>query len=293
MDFLFSRLGDWIDNWLKTGLIEAILKIYTDIFEDLNSQVGDIATQVGKTPEQWNSGVFSMIRSLSETVVIPVAGVILTFVVCYELIHMITERNNMHNSDTFELFKWLFKTFAAVLILTHTFDIVIGIFEVAQKVVADSAGLVQGTLEITMDDALDAMRTSLEAMQTFELLSFFLEALVVRLLMFAMTVAIFILVYGRMVEIYCVVSIAPLPLSTMANREWGQIGNNYLKSLFALAFQGFLILICVAIYAILIQTMPLGGNLHHMLISRIGYTTLLCFALYKTSSLSKSVFSSH
>ena len=292
MNFLFDRLGDWIDNWLKTGLIDAIIKIYTGIFEDLNTQVGDIATQVGKTPEQWNSGVFSMIRNLSETVVIPVAGVILTFVVCYELIQMIIERNNMHNSDLFELFKWVFKTFVAVIILTHTFDIVMGIFEVAQKVVADSAGVIQGSLSITLDDAIDAMRTSLEAMQTFELLSFFLEALVIKLLMFAMTVAIFILVYGRMVEIYCVVSIAPLPLSTMANREWGQIGNNYLKSLFALAFQGFLILVCVAVYAVLIQTMP-SGNLHLMLISRVGYTALLCFALFKTSALSKSVFSAH
>jgi len=293
MDFLFSRLGDWIDSWLKEGLIKAVLNIYAGIFTDLNSQVGDIANQVGSTPGQWNPGVFSMVRNLSETIVIPVAGVILTFVVCYELIQMIVDRNNMHNSDTFELFKWVFKTFFAVYMLTHTFDIVIGIFEVAQKVVADSAGLIQGSLAISMDDALTAMKDSLEAMSTFEILGVFLEALVFKLLMFVMTVAIFILVYGRMIEIYCAVSIAPLPLSTLANKEWGQIGHNYLKSLFALAFQGFLILVCVAIYAVLIQTVPLTDNMHLAVLSRVGYTALLVFALYKTAALSKSVFNAH
>jgi len=293
MDFLFSRLGDWIDDWLKSGLITAVLNTYGGIFTDLNTQINDIAGQVGRTPGQWNPGVFSMIRNLSETIVIPVAGVILTFVVCYELIQMIVDHNNMHNSDTFELFKWLFKTFAAVYLLTHTFDIVIGIFELAQKVINDSSGLIVGSLSISMDDALTAMKDSLEAMSTFEVLGIYLESLIYKLLMFIMTVAIFILVYGRMVEIYCVVSIAPLPLSTMANKEWGQIGNNYLKSLFALAFQGFLILVCVAIYAVLIQSVPLTDNMHLALLSRIGYTTLLVFALYKTSSLSKQIFGAH
>ena len=232
MDFLFSRLGDWIDDWLKSGLITAVLNTYGGIFTDLNTQIGDIAGQVGSTPGQWNPGVFSMIRNLSETIVIPVAGVILTFVVCYELIQMIVDHNNMHNSDTFAIFKWVFKTFAAVYLLTHTFDIVIGIFELAQKVINDSSGLIVGSLAISMDDALTAMKDALEAMSTFEVLGIYLESLIYKLLMFIMTVAIFILVYGRMVEIYCVVSIAPLPLSTMANKEWEQIGNNYLKSLF-------------------------------------------------------------
>jgi len=293
MDFLFSKLGDWINDWLKTGLIKAIQNMYAGIFSDLNTQIGDISVQVGKTPEQWNSGVFSMIRNLSETVVIPIAGVILTFVVCYELIQMIVEKNNMHNSDTFELFKWIFKTFVAVYILTHTFDIVMSIFEVAQHVVASSSGMLVGSLSISMDDALTAMQDQLNNMEIFELLGFYLESLIIKLLLSVMTVAAFILVYGRMIEIYCVVSIAPLPFATMANREWGQIGNNYLKSLIALAFQGFLILVCVAIYAVLIQTIPLTNNMHLAILSRTGYTALLCFALYKTSALSKSVFSAH
>ena len=293
MDFLFSRLGDWINDWLKSGLVSAILNMYGQIFTELNTQIGDISNQVSQTPEQWNSGVFSMIRNLSETVVIPIAGVILTFVVCYELIQMIVERNNMHNSDTFELFKWVFKTFAAVFILTHTFDIVMSIFEVAQHVVSSSSGLLVGSLSISMDDALTAMRDTLNAMETFELLGFFLETLIIRLLIFIMTIAAFILVYGRMIEIYCVVSIAPLPLSTMANSQWGQIGNNYLKALFALAFQGFLILICVAIYAVLIQTIPLTDNVHTALLTRTAISAMLIFALFKTSGLSKAVFNAH
>ena len=293
MDLLFSRLGDWIDDWLKSGIVQAILNTYGEIFNDINAQIGDVSNQVGRTPSEWNPEVFIMIRNLSETVVIPIAGVILTFVVCFELIQMIVERNNMHNSDTFELYKWVFKTFAAVFILTHTFDIVMAIFEVAQHVIASSAGILQGSLSISMDDALTAMRDKLYEMNTFELLGFYLETLIIKVMMFIMTIAIFILVYGRLIEIYCVVSIAPLPLSTMANRDWGQIGNNYLKSLFALAFQGFLILICVAIYAVLIQTIPLTDNMHLNILGRTGYTALLCFALYKTASLSKSIFSSH
>ena len=267
MDWLFG----WITDWIKQGLIDAITGQFTGIFESVNNQVTDVAAQVGQTPQGWNGGVFSMIQTLSETVVLPIAGMILTFVLVYELIQMILEKNNMHEFDTFNIFKWVFKTFVATYLLTNCFTIVMAVFDVAQTVVANSAGIINGNLDVAASMA--DLETQLQAMGIWEL--------------------IFVIVYGRMIEIYLTVSIAPIPFSTLANREWGAMGTNYLRSLFALGFQGFLILICVAIYAVLVQSIPSSSSVHAAIWGTAGYTVLLAFALFKTGSLSKSIFNAH
>lgn len=287
MDWLFEGISDW----LKQLFIDAIMASFTGIFDGVNEQVQDIATQVGQTPEGWNSGVFALIRTLSETVIIPIAGIILTFVLCYELISMIIEKNNMHDFDTFQIYKWILKTFVAVFILTNTFNIVMGIFELAQHVVSQSAGVIGGSLDMNL--ALTDLETQLADMGIGELLGLYLESAVLSLAMKAISLCVFIIIYGRMLEIYMTCSIAPIPFSTMVNREWGNIGNSYLKSLFALAFQGFLIMVCVAIYAILLQTITTDSNIHSAIWGCAGYTVLLCFTLFKTGSLSKSIFGSH
>ena len=235
-------------------MVDAIESQYQGIFSSVNSQVSDVATQVGQTPQGWNGSVFTMIQNLSETVVVPIAGMILTFVLVYELIQMILEKNNMHEFDTFNIFKWIFKTFVAAYLLTNCFTIV---------------------------------------MAVWELIGLWLESNIIYLCMWILSIIIFVIVYGRMIEIYLTVSLAPIPFSTLANREWGQIGQNYLRSLFALAFQGFLILVCVAIYAVLVQTIPASDNIHGSIWGTAGYTVLLAFALFKTGSLSKSVFNAH
>ena len=289
MDFLFG----WLTDWIKQGLIDGIMGQYAGIYDSINAQVGEIAANVGQTPQGWNSGVFSMIRTLSDTAVIPIAGMILTFVLCYELIQLIVEKNNMHEFDTFNIYKWIFKTFVAVYILTHTFDIVMGVFSMAQNVVNTSAGVISGSLEVNGAAALAHLETLLADMSVWELLGLWLETNILHLCITAITICIFLIIYGRMIEIYLTVSIAPIPLATMANREWGQLGNNYLKSLFALAFQGFLIIVCVAIYAVLVQSIPTADSVHGAIWGTAGYTILLCFTLFKTGSLAKSVFSAH
>jgi len=286
MDSLWNKITEWI----KEALIGGITSNFQGMFDEVNTKVADIATQVGQTPEGWNSGVFSMIKDLSETVIIPIAGIILTFVLCYELIQMIIDRNNMHDFDTFLIYKWIFKTFVAVLVLTHTFDIVMGVFELAQHVVNQSAGLI-GNLDVGI--AMDGLQATLEAMELGELLGLYLESLILSLAMNAITIFIFIVIYGRMMEIYLFTALAPIPFSTMVNREWGQMGNNYLKSLFALAFQGFLIMVCVAIYAVLLVSIGNADNVHTAIWTCVGYTVLLCFSLLKTGNLSKSIFGSH
>jgi hypothetical protein len=286
-------MGDWIEDWIKQGIIEAIMEKYSGMYDAINARVGEIAANVGQTPGDFNPGVYTMIRTLSETVIIPIAGMILTFVLCYELIQMIIERNNMHDFEVAALYKWIIKTFCAVYILTHTFDIVMGVFGLAQEVVNHSAGLVSGSLDINAGAALADLQIMLEAMGFWELIGLWLETFIVGFCLEVMTVAIHIIIFGRMIEIYLVVSVAPIPFATMANREWGQIGNNYLKSLFALAFQGFLIMVCVAVYAVLAQNIPSSGSVHSNIWMTIAYTALLTFALFKTGSLSKSVFSAH
>lgn len=287
MGSLFEKIADW----LKEGLIEAITGQYTSIFQSVNSQVSNVASQVGRTPQAWNSGVFSMIQNLSESVVVPIAGMILTFVLVYELIQMILEKNNMHEFDTFNIYKWIFKTFVAAYLLTNCFTITMAVFDVAQHVVSQSAGIINGNLDVTA--SLADLQTQLEAMGVWELIGLWLETNIINLCMWILSIVIFVIVYGRMIEIYLTVSIAPIPFSTMANREWGAMGQNYLRSLFALGFQGFLILVCIAIYAVLVQSIPASGSIHGAIWGTAGYTVLLAFALFKTGSLSKSVFNAH
>ena len=282
---------DWIFDWFRGIFIDGIIANFTGMFDEINTKVGEIATQVGQTPEGWNSGVFNLIRTISETVIIPIAGIILTFVLCYELITMIIEKNNLHDFDTFQIYKWILKTFIAVYILTHTFDIVMGIFELAQHVVHQSAGVIGSSLDMNL--ALTDLREQLDLMGTGELIGLYLESAILSLAMKAISLCVFIIIYGRMLEIYLTCSIAPIPFATMVNREWGSMGNNYLKSLFALAFQGFLIMICVAIYAILLQTITSSSDIHAAIWGCAGYTVLLCFTLFKTGSLSKALFGAH
>ena len=283
---------DMIQEWFKELLIDGIISNLTGMFDTLNTKVGEIAGEVGMTPAAWNSSIFNMIRNLSETVIVPIAGIILTFVMCYELIQLIIEKNNLHDFDTWIFFKWIFKTFCAVLIVTNTWNIVMAVFDVSQSVIADAAGLIQGSTDIT-PDMLTELETTLEGMDLGPLLGLWLQSSVIGLTMQIMGIIIFVLVYGRMIEIYLMTSLAPLPVATLSNRELGGTGQNYLKSLFAVGFQGMLILLCVAIYAVLIQGIATGGDPIGAIWGTVGYTVLLCFMLFKTGGIAQRIFGAH
>ena len=285
-------LTEWISDWLKELLIEGILGNLDGLFDNVNTRVGEIATQVGTTPANWNAGVFSLIQQLSETVILPIAGLILTFVATYELIQLIIEKNNLHDLDYWIFFKWMFKTAAAILILSNTFNIVMAVFDVAQSVISRSAGLIQGSTAI-QPDMMTSLETTLEDMELGSLLGLWLQSSVIGLTMWALNIIIFVIMYGRMLEIYMLTSLAPIPMSTLVNREVGNMGQNYIKSLFAVGFQGLLILICVAIYAVLIQGISTSGDPIGAIWGCVGYTVLLCFMLFKTGSVAKSIFGAH
>ena len=285
-------LTEWITEWLKGLLIEGIMGNLTGLFDTVNTRVGEIAVQVGTTPAAWNAGVFSLIRQISETVILPIAGLILTFVATYELIQMLIDRNNLHDIDTWLFFKWIFKTAAAILILSNTFNIVNAVFDVSQSVIARSAGVIQGSTDIT-PDMLATLEATLETMELGSLLGLFMQTMLIGLTMKALSIIIFVLVYGRMLEIYMLTSLAPIPVATLSNREVGQMGQNYLKSLFAVGFQGLLILLCVGIYGVLVQGISTSGDPIGAIWGCVGYTVLLCFMLFKTGSISKSIFGAH
>lgn len=285
-------LTDWITDWLKELLIEGILNNLTGLFDTVNTRVGEIAVQVGTTPASWNAGVFSLIRQLSETVILPIAGLILTFVATYELIQLIIEKNNLHDLDYWIFFKWIFKTACAILILSNTFNIVNAVFDVSQSVIARSAGIIQGSTDIT-PSMMDTLEATLETMGLGSLLGLFMQSLLINITMWALNIIIFVIVYGRMLEIYMITSLAPIPMATLSNREMGGMGQNYLKSLFAVGFQGLLILLCVGIYAVLIQSIATSGDPIGAIWGCVGYTVLLCFMLFKTGSIAKSIFGAH
>ena len=274
-------------------LVSGIVSNLSGMFDHVNQKVGEISAQVGTTPQAWNSGVFNMVHSLSETVIIPIAGMVLAFVMTLELIQLIIDKNNLNDVDTWMFFKWVFKTACAILIVTNTWNIVMGVFDVAQSVVSNAAGVVIRDASIDISSVVSDMETRLMAMDLGPLFGLWFQSLFVGITMWALTICIFIIVYGRMVEIYLVTSVAPLPMATMLNREWGQMGQNYLRSLFALGFQAFLIIVCVGIYAVLVQNIAVDSDISAAIWTCMGYTVLLCFTLFKTGSLAKSVFNAH
>ena len=284
---------DTIQEWLKSILIECILGNFSGMFDQINTQVGEVAAEVGKTPAVWNAGVFSMIRNLSDNVVVPVAGLIITFVLTYELITMIIDRNNLHDFDTFTIYKWIFKAFVAVYLVTHTFDITIAIFELGQHIVQQSAGIITGSTSIDFAAALGDVESQLDAMGIGELIGLLVETLLLRITSPILSLCIMLVLVGRMIEIYIYCSVGAIPFATMTNREWGQMGQNYLRGLAALGLQGFFIMICVAIYAVLIGGITGGDNLHISIWKCAGYTVLLCFSLFKTGAVSKSILNAH
>lgn len=289
MNFIWDK----ITEWLKGLLVSGIMSNLTGLFEGINGQVTEIASNVGKTPQAWNGSIFSMIKTLSENVVVPVAGIILTFVLCLELIQMLIDRNNMHDFDTFIFFKWLFKAAAAVLIVTNTWNIVMGVFDVAQSVVNSAAGYIGANTAIDVNSVVSNLEARLQEMDIGPLFGMWFQSMLMGIVTWVLTICIFIVIYGRMIEIYMVTSVAPIPMASMMNRDWGQMGQNYLRSLFALGFQAFLIMVCVAIYATLVQNIAITEDVSSAVWTCIGYTVLLCFTLFKTSSLAKSVFNAH
>lgn len=289
MNFLWDK----VTEWLKELLIGSIMSNLTGLFDNVNRQVAGIADNVGATPQAWNGGVFGMIRNLSDNVILPIAGVILALVATLELIQMIVDRNNMHDMDTFMLAKWVFKTACAVVIVTNTWNIVMAVFDVAQSVVSRASGLVIADTDIRIDSVIVGLEAKLAEMELGALFGLWVQSMFVGFTMWALAICIFIITYGRMIEIYLVTSVAPIPMATMVNREWGQMGQNYLRSLFALGFQAFLIIICVAIYAILVRGIAVENDVSTAIWTCMGYTVLLCFTLFKTSSLARSIFHAH
>lgn len=281
-------------EWLKEILVGGIVNNLSGMFDSVNSQVGAIAGQVGATPQAWNGAIYSMIRTLSDNVILPIAGVILAFVMTMELIQMISDKNSMHGDvDTWMFFKWIFKTACAVLIVTNTWNIVMGVFDVGQSVVNSAAGVISGDASVDITTVVVDLEERLMEMDLGPLFGLWFQSLFVGICTWVLTICIFIITFGRMIEIYLVTSVAPIPMATMASRESGNIGQNYLRSLLALAFQGFLIIVCVAIYAALVQNIAVGTDISYAIWTCMGYTVLLCFTLFKTGSMAKSIFSAH
>ena len=289
MELLWQK----ITEWLKQVLISGITDNLTGMFDATNQKVAEISAQVGTTPQAWNGSIYSMIHTLSESVIVPIAGAILAFVMTLELMQMITEKNNLGDVDTWMFFKWAFKSAAAILIVTNTWNIVMGVFDMAQSVVSRASGVIASDTSIDISTVMTDLASRLGAMEVGPLFGLWFQSLFAGICTWALTICIFIVIYGRMIEIYLVTSLAPIPMATMLNREWGSMGQNYLRSLLALGFQAFLIIVCVAIYAVLVRNISSTTDISAAIWTCLGYTVLLCFCLFKTSSLAKGVFNAH
>ncbi len=281
-----------IEEWFRGLLVSGIMANLTNTFTSLNNQVGEIASEVGRTPASFSPAVFNMIKNLAENVIMPIAGILLTFIACYELIQLIIGHNNLAHFETWIFWKWVLKTFVAVTLISNTMNITMAVFDVAQHVVNSAGGIISGSTAIDAS-ALASMESTLETMEVPELLSIFLQSFIVQFLIYVLSALIFVIVYARMIEIYLMVSLAPIPFATFGNKEQSMIGQNYLRSLFALGFQGFLILVCVGIYAVLISSVTFSTDIIGSLWGVMGYTVLLAFTLFKTGAVAKSILHAH
>ena len=289
MGYLLDAIGDWLKEMLVSGIISNL----SGMFDSVNQKVGEVAGEVGMTPQAWNSGIYNMVKSLSETVILPIAGLVLAFVMTLELIQILMDKNNFHDIETFVFFKWMFKTACAILIVSNTWNIVMAVFDVTQRIVSQSAGVIVGSTSIDIAAVVPDLEAHLNAMDLGPLFGLWFQSLIVGVTMWALTICIFIVIYGRMIEIYLVTSVAPIPMAAMLNREMGGMGQNYLRSLFALGVQAFLIMVCVGIYAVLVQNIAVSGDISSAIWTCMGYTVLLCFTLFKSGSLAKSIFAAH
>lgn len=289
MDRILQAISDAIHDFL----VDLCGGIFVGIFDDANAATGTIASEVGQTPSQWNGTIFSMIQNLSHNVIIPIAGMIITFVLCYELITAITEKNNMHDVDTFLFFKYVFKACVAVFLLSHTFEITLAIFDVGQWVVNQSSGSIVNDTYVDVISIWDRFKGSLNGMDNGDLIVLILEASVVSLAVKAIAILVTVVLTTRMIEIYLYCSVAPLPFATMTNREWGNTGTNYIRSMIALAFQGFFIMVIVGVYSALVKDLTTATDLHSVVMKLGVYSVVLCLSLFKTSSISKSIFNAH
>lgn len=290
---MFDSIFDAIEEWMRDLLTSMVTSNLTTMFTDVNEKTGEIATQVGMTPQGWNSSIYNMVQSLSNSVIVPIAGIIITMVLCYELISMLTERNNLHDVDTWMFFKYFFKMWVAVFLVSNTWTITMAVFDVGQSVVNSAAGTISGSTTIDISSFTSTINTTMESMELGELFVLMLETFILSFCMKVMSVLIMVIMFGRMIEIYLYTSVAPIPFATMSNREWGQMGTNYFRGLFALAFQAFLMMVCVGIYAALVASIELTDNVHSALFGVAAYTIILCFSLLKTGSLSKQIFNTH
>jgi hypothetical protein len=281
-----------IEEWLRNMLIEGIMEHLTHTFDSMNSEVAEIAHMAGQTPASFMPSVYNLIKNLSDNVIMPVAGIILTFIACYELIQLVISHNNLAHFETWIFFKWVLKTFVAVTLITNTFTITMAVFDVAKWVIDQSGGIIAASTAIDTS-ALASMQSTLEGLETGELFSIFLQSFVVQFLVQIAAIVVFIVINGRMVEIYLTVSLAPIPFATFGNQEQSQIGQNYFRSLWALGFQGFLILVCVGIYAVMIQSIAFSSDIMGSLWKVLGYTVLLGFTLFKTGSIARSILHAH
>ena len=286
MERIFEQMTSWIKDWM----VDALMDLFTGMFDGLNAQVGQVATDVATSPANFTPGVYNLMQQVSNNAIMPIAGMILTFIACYEMIQLVIAHNNLANFETWIFFKWIFKTFVAVMLITHCFDITMAIFDVAGNVITNSGSIIQNSTAVNASQ-LAQLRTTLEGMSIGALIPLFGEIFLLNIGIKIMSMMVFLVIYGRMIEIYLMISLAPLPFATFGNKEQSQIGQNYVKSLIALGFQGFLILICVAIYAVLIQNVTISSDIADSLWSILGYNILLVFALFKTSTLSKRIFS--
>lgn len=290
---MFDSIFEAIEEWMRELLSGMVTSNLTTMFIDINEKTGEIAVQVGQTPQGWNGNIFSMIQNLSNSVIVPIAGMIITFVLCYELITMLTEKNNMHEIDTWMFFKYFFKMWVAVYLVSNTFTITMAAFDMGQHLVSAAGGVIRSDTAVNINSMIQTMEAAMETMEIGELIVLALETLLVSLCMKVMSVWITINLYGRMIEIYLYTSVAPIPFATMTNREWGQVGNNYFRGLLALALQGFLMMVCVGIYSVIVSTMEISDNMHFALFGVAAYTVILCYSLSKTASLSRSIMNAH
>lgn len=308
-DSFIEAIEEFFTNVLAGASSSAIDSALNLFKNGLNSDsiVGDALTT---TPNAYEGGdIFLIIDNICDNIVAPIGGMILVIILLYELISVVIGGNNFREFDTSIFFKWIFKCLCGVILISHTSDIIIGVFSMGSGITKDALELAVTGDVITEEIATIAgdIQTMLTTQCEGEwgiLVTFLLFSLIMWIAVVASLVIVMLVIISRMIEAFMYISIAPIPMSTFMNKEWGTIGNNWLRNLLAIAFQGVFIVVAIALFQTMF-TVTLQGmlevdltdgasiDLYFNMILCIVWAIALCFTVFRSSSVSKSVFNAH
>ncbi len=302
MDFVFERL----DLWIKGILADTVCSNLRSMMETIQTLTVGLDSELALSPDSYNADMWSMLQNVIDSAIVPVASLVLTAIMCLELISWLNEQNNMRTTGDImaQFVKFIVRLFIGVLLVQKSYDITLWVFRLSNFVIFNAIGTINTSIsaDILSGSSLEAIKETLVTLEIGDLLTIIGVSFLASLATVIIQAAAWIVILGRVIQIYMYCSVGAIPYATLTHKETSGIGKNYLLNLAALGFQGFFMLIAIAMYGYLIND-AISKLDPGDLVSPMGFISfvlkLLCcggallFTLIGSKSLSKSIFNAH